>query len=201
MVIANWILDQFSRLAFCEALFSSFLLPIALGVLGFIASHTFHEWKQRKRQSLIGSAVVESLIEEVSKGIEIMENVKSALYGASPNGNFGYGPLPSKSWSGMQTVSDDVLERILLTANGRPVEGFPARQVRTHLKNYFEYMCDNWECLTKIDPRDASWAAHARKLIHPDSKGDHLEAARGVLTMLKQIKRLLDANSKAWLPK
>lgn len=177
-----------------KALFSDFLLPVSVGVLAFLASNSINTWRMRKRQSLLGSVVVDVLIEEVSNGIAIMESVQRMMNGQRQM----IGDLPRKSWSGMNTINDDILERIICTSRGKKTDGFPPREVRKHLKNYFEHMCQNFDSVTMAIRSGANWQQSAQLYM---VNGRYIEAANKVCAMLQSIKQLLDKNAVSWKPK
>jgi hypothetical protein len=173
---------------------SDFVFPIALGILAYIASDYISTRRTRKRQSLLGAAVLSELIEEVNHGISVLQQIDAMLNGQSQL----IGDMPRKSWSGMATISDDVLERILCTTTKSDTVGFPASEIRSHLKNYFDHMCPNIDSVTAAIRSGGQWQNAARTYL---VNGRYIEAATGVLAMLKHVKILLESNYKRLLPK
>lgn len=106
--------------------------------------------------------------------------------------------MPRKSWAGMTTISDEVLERIICTSHGKETKGFPAKEVRIHLKNYFDHMCLNINGVTSAIRNGQQWQANAQLYL---VQGKYIEAANGVLAMLETIKMRLEDNSTSWVPK
>lgn len=175
---------------------SGFILPVVIGILAFLASNSITAWRTRKRQSLLGAAVCFSLIEEVKNGINIMEAVQNALVNTPGSST---GNLPRKSWGGMDTISDDVLERLLCIAEKKQsTRGFPIKEIRIHLKNYFDHMCPNFDNVTNAMHAGGSWQPHAQHLL---VTGKYLEAAKGVLAMLEEAQKHLDNNYRKIMPR
>jgi hypothetical protein len=114
------------------------------------------------------------------------------------------GLLPNKSWSGMSTIPDDVLLRIIETSEKRQFDGFPPHQCRIHCKNYFEHMCQNYEQTLaealKLAEQRQDWRSPLRALLADDAH-HHIQSARRVYHMLEHAKRLLEKNAKAVFPK
>ena len=161
-------------LAFVE----KFILPIAIAVITYLLFKKHDEYIQRRQYSILGIAVMESLLEEVKNGIDIMNNLQSAA-------------LPVKSWDGTRTVSDDVLLRIIAVSEYIRPAAFPPREIRIHCKNYFEHMSTNWESAIK------QGQAAMQNLVN---NGQYVRAAEGVKTMLLECKNLLEENSKKPFP-
>jgi hypothetical protein len=179
-----------------KIIFTNFLFPIVLGILAFIASNTVNTWRSRRRQSLLGSVILQSFIEEVENGVGIMESVQAMLNNQPPK---TIGALPRASWSGIQSVSDELLERIICTTKEKTFSGFPPKEIRIHLKNYFEHMCKNFDSVTNAIALGTNWQDEARSYI--DERGNYIDAAKGVLQMLKDAQQLLENNSKTLWPK
>lgn len=170
-----------------EDLLSKLVFPLLVGITTYLLFRKLDEWKKRKSQSKLGAVVLSALIEEVQTGIGIMSTSQIATTATSS-------PLPIKSWTGMSTISDDTLLRILEISDNVPAKGFPLCEIRTHCKNYFDHMSSNWtNAITNANWRDAT---HSIII-----KGKYIEAATGVLEMLKQGRDLLTANSKKYFPK
>ena len=186
----QWIKDAENQ----RLIISNLILPIAIGILAFIASSLLTSWRERRRKSLLGAALCESLIEEIGHGIKIMGGTKQMLEG----GEYKIiGKLPRGSWSGMQTISDDVLERLLCLSKGKNNRGFPIREIRIHLKNYFEHIAVNWDQVAESMKEGLNWQKSAHFFL---DKGDYLKAAKGVLEMTEDARIMLHNNSKKWIP-
>ncbi len=186
----QWISDAENQ----RLIIGNLILPVVVGVLAFIASHSVSSWRDRKRQSLLGTAVCDSLIEEIRNGIALLRQTQQALTG----NQVPVGKLPRRSWNGMLTISDQVLERLLCLSQGRKNRGFPIREIRIHLKNYFDHMIPNWDQVTDAVIQGSKWQDIAQQYL---THGKYLEAAQGVLEMTEDARNLLDQNSKKWFPK
>jgi hypothetical protein len=181
----------------CPSQFLEYLLnlvskvfPILAGVLvGFLMS----EWRNRKtiyeqkrNKSLLGVAVIDSLMEEVRTGYKILLSAKQM--GTTNQ------LLPFKTWSGMQTVNDEVLLRIIAVSKDEESHGpFHPREIRTQCKNYFEFLVGNFN-------KEVS----ARQPLKPffNGTGDKFdESTKGVLDMLQWAKELLEQDANSRKPK
>jgi len=188
--ISQWFSDPENQ----RLIVGNLIMPVFIGVLAFLASDSVSSWRDRKRQSLFGVAVCESLIEEMKNGIALMTQTRQSLNGTQvPTWK-----LPRQSWDGMKTISDHVLERLLCLSQGRQNRGFPIREIRIHLKNYFDHMIPNWDQVTDAAIKGVSWQSIAQKYLN---EGNYLEAAQKVLDMTDDARKLLDQNSRRWLPK
>jgi hypothetical protein len=163
--------------------------PIVIGVLAFMATSTLTTWRDRKRQSFLGAAVCATLIEELNNGIKLMEAITN---NQSPNGL-----LPRKSWNGMGTVSDEVLERLLCLSEGNANQGFPIGEIRIHLKNYFDHICCNADAFIQKSASGITLAQQEKDSLVSGC----LQPARGVLAMVEEAQHRLRANVKRWFPK
>jgi hypothetical protein len=119
---------------------------------------------------------MESLLEEITMGIKIME-------GRQTN------PLPVKSWNGVSTIPDDVLLRIIAVSKGETPVSFKPQDIRIHCKNYFSFMAENW--LSAIQ------GGNIRDLI---DKGQYIQSAEKVKSMIIQCRDLLEKNSRKKFP-
>lgn len=183
-------------------LVSDFLLPIAVAVLAYLAVNQLGEWQKRRMHSRLGIAIIETLQEEIQNGIEIMTEALDAAEDETvtrPPATL----LPYKSWSGMSTIPDNVLLRIIQTSKGRQFEGFPPHQCRSHCKNYFEHMCPKYERFLgdarQLAEHGQEWRKPLRNLLADDG-GEWIKAAKGVNTMLQNAKGLLKENAEARIP-
>lgn len=171
-------------IAFVEIL-KDFVFPICVGLITYLLFAKLDDWKKRRSQSRLGVAIIDALIEEVKNGIEILDRF---IKTQKPSGV----ALPRKSWSGMNTISDDVLLRIIEVSKDVTPEDFPPKDIRIHCKNYFDHMAPTWDTIESGQP---DWHKRAAGLIR------YPEAAKGVLTMLEQTRKLLETNSNRMMPK
>lgn len=99
----------------------------------------------------------------------------------------------------MNTISDEILIRLLCLSEGKPVQGFPVREIRIHLKNYFDHMCPNFDNVTNAVSSGGGWQHQAG--LYLGGGGDYLHSADNVKDMLEQARMLLANNEKKWFPK
>lgn len=164
------------------------LLPLAVGVISYILVAKLDDWKKRRQTSKLGVAVLEGALEEVNNGIKIM----SAFWKNQSEPPRAF--LPNKSWHGTTTINDEVLLRIIASSEGAKSVSFPPREIRIHLKNYFDFMTGEWNKNLHSDNQpDQITIAKAKDLIEGRK---FLEAANQVRQLLEQSIELLEKNSK-----
>lgn len=164
-----------------QPIIDKFIFPVTVAAITYWLFKKNDENIKRQQYSTLGVAIIESLLEEINTGIDIMKN----RYASS---------LPVKSWNGGSSISDDVLLRIIaVTKNVKPV-GFPPKEIRIHCKNYFDHMATSWNNAILSN----NLAAAIQVLL---IQSNYIEAAEGVRTMLIQCKELLEYNEKRWFPK
>jgi hypothetical protein len=139
---------------------------------------------------MLGAAVCDSLIEELRNGVKMLSDTQKAV----AVGQLPTGQLPRRSWNGMQTISDDILERLLCLTKGRANRGFPIQEIRIHLKNYFDHMIPNWDQATS----SPQWQSAVQQFL---GQCGYVKAAEGVLQMTEDARSLLESNSTRWFPK
>lgn len=162
--------------------------PAVAGVLGFLFADRLTMWRDRRRKSLLGAAVCGEIMEELQTGVRIMEAFLGVIEpGASP---------PRKTWSGMSTLSDEVLERLVQLSKTRCYNGFPISEIRTHLKNYFDHICPNFDAVV-VNVTGGKQLTETGRMsaIH-----GLVEPAKGVLVMIERAKKVLENNSSKWFP-
>jgi hypothetical protein len=175
LTVGDWLSDH-----------TEWVRPIILGILAFIASNAWATWGTRKRQSRLGAAVCAALIEELQNGIKLMEAV---LISQAP-----YSQLPQKSWNGMTTISDEVLDRLLSLSEGKPNPGFPIDDIRIHLKNYFDHICINFSI--QFPPGKPLSQQEKDSL-----QKEYISPAASVLAMVEEARNRLKRNAKSLIPK
>lgn len=182
-------------------LFSSSFVPITLGVLGFIGADRYNEWKKRRMDSRLGAAIMETLLEEVNQGIKIMEAFVS-------NKTVTPSMLPTQSWSGMSSIPNEVLIRIIESSNKNKYDSFNPKDCRSHCKNYFEYMCSNYNALTSnlLKLGDDNRSANQRNETSTQllslfgDQTNYLDSSKKIRKMLENTITILIENSKKWFP-
>jgi len=184
-----------------ENLIKTIIVPIIVALLTYLLVDRLGEYKKRKNYSRLGIAIIESLLEEVRTGINLMIDVLNAI---DTNNELPRGLLPNKSWNGMTTIPDEILLRIIATSTEVKFESFPPRECRIHCKNYFEHMNQNYkytlDTSINLTKQGQDWQGPLYNLLSND--GSHyLRAAQGVEQMLVDAKKLLEKNVKAIFPK
>jgi hypothetical protein len=170
-------------------------IPIFIGIISYIFVSKLDDWKSRKKYSLLGASIMESLIEEVSKGVQIMEHLKN-------KDELFPGLLPTKSWNGISTINDDVLIRIIQVSKNKKYTHFHPSEIRIHTKNYFNHIAFDWNNnMIKLQDKNTlemDVKSYAKNLLN---KRGFLEGSNGVLNMLHTTKLLLIRNSKRIIPR
>lgn len=169
--------------------------PIFIGFLSYVITAKLDDWKNRRKQSKLGVAIMDSLIEEVENGIRILTHYQNSNEVPTVF-------MPTKSWNGQTTINDEVLLRIIETSENIKADHFPPKDIRIHCKNYFDMIAGQWNqninSLEKGVPV-ALVISMARQLASNGSQT--LEGSKGVLKMLQQTRTLLLNNSKTVIPK
>lgn len=158
-----------------------FILPFIVAVTTFLLLKKYDDYVKRRQYSILGIAIIDSLLEEVQSGLAILQNQQELL-------------LPVKSWDGMSTIPDDVLLRIIATSKNVQPRHFPPKEIRIHCKNYFEHMSASWKNALSSNFRQDDM----QRLV---TDGHFDQAAQGVITMLNQCKEFLELNAKRIFPK
>lgn len=157
------------------------IFPITVAIITYLLFRKLDEWKRRRSYSKLGIVILESLIEEVKRGLEMIK---------APEAN----SLPRKSWYGMTTIPDEVLLRIIEVSKKITPISFNLREIRIHTKNYFEHMCLNWD-------KEVVSAGQTGLLNATQQFFNYPKQIQDIIDMLNQTKDLLDENSTKWFPK
>ncbi len=172
------------------------VLPIGIAILTYWLTTFLGESKNRKNYSKLGVAIMDSLIEEVTMGLNTMNNLQRFLQDPEAKGK-GFGNLlPTQSWDGSQTIPNEVLLRILATSEG-VTSPFPPNEIRIHCKNYFSHICGNLNLAIQNNQRDQL----TKMLGNEKGQGNYIESTKKVLGMLETVKSILEKNSKRFNPK
>ncbi|MFZ5552576.1 MAG: hypothetical protein ACOZCO_05640 [Bacteroidota bacterium] len=166
-----------------------FFAPFAVAAISYYLFGLRDEYKNRRNYSRLGVEQISTLIEEVETGLKLIKETLDPNHHVFPN------PLPRKSWSGISTIQDQVLLRILAVCADKPDKGFPSREIRIHCKNYFEHIVTNWDAVIQVAVKGQDYKAIARTM------STYEEATTGVLEMLKNIKHHLSNNIITPFPK
>lgn len=119
------------------------LLPAGIGVLAFIISDRWTEWKNRRAYSELGVAILQSIKVEIVEGMNrLHKSIDAAL--AKKYEEFLEGDLPDKIWLGPETINDQILLRIVICSKKTTYgDDFHPKDIRTHLNRYFNYIIGN----------------------------------------------------------
>ena len=179
------------------------IVPVVVGVTAFLLTDRVVEWRNRRSQSLLGVSVLESLLEEVNTGINIFNQALSAI-DADDTNLLPMTVPPRKSWIGPLSISDSVLLRLVTNSKERTFSRFNPKDIRIHLKNYFDHMLSNYdsafaEMVKRISPPTSDWKNPIINTVR--TGGSSVEAAEGVKKMLEEGIELLRENSTKCWPK
>jgi len=181
---------------------TNLLLPVIVAVATYILTDRLGVWRTRRALSRLGMAIVASLQEEVKNGINLMTGARDSMRvtSAEPPRQL----LPRRSWSGMSTIFDDVFLRILETSAHYEYSGFHPRDIRSHCKNYFDHMCENYDnalrSAQELYKRGQDWRTPFHEFLNGSDR-DYVASAQKVDAMLKTVKQLLSINSRKCCPK
>ena len=188
-----------------QILLFQILTPILVALAAYICTWQLGEWKNRRRYSKLGVSIMEMLQEELNSGISIMEAVEKAVNDSSNTqqpSTFTLS-LPTKTWSGPQTIPDEVLLRIIETCGAKVNNLPPASTCRIHCKNYFDHMCTNYNnALSQAMEQGADWK---QPFLAPGflgrPNGTYLHDARFVRDLLSRAREQFEANAKRCFPR
>ena len=182
------------------------VVPILVAVAAYVIVNQLGEWRKRRMFSRLGVVIIESLDEELRTGIRLMRDALAATEDKSAQGP-PRGLLPTKSWSGMSTIPNEVLLRIVECSEGRSFEDkeFSPRQCLSHCKNYFDHMSATYEevidHLIKQAEQGEEWRPELINLLVGGGPQSFLQSATNVKRMLENARLLLDENSRRRMPK
>jgi len=188
--------------AFLVDLLKGVVLPIFVSAVTTLVFGLLNEGKRKRGTSLLGVAIIESLQEEVRNGISIMTEQLETIKRSDPNPLSHY--LPSESWQGVATIPNDVLLQLRDISKDRRFSGFAPSEIQMHCKNYFRYMCTNYNNAVNNAREGArkgyDWKPIMLRLLDPN-QGHFIESAQQVYQLLEDSKALLAKNAKARFPK
>ena len=178
-----------------KLLLFSALIGTIFSVLTYLFTDRLGEWKKRKNTSLLGEIILEGLQEEIRTGINIMQALQ--LWAHKTNSTaLSPSLLPTASWSGMATISDDIMLRIATTS-----QQSMAIKLRYDCKNYFIHICGNINYIISnnhnLAPRVEE---NILKYLSYDDKGNYLVASQNLYNDLEIIKNALKTNAKKHFP-
>ena len=196
--IINYVFQNSSEINW-YSIIENFLFPIVIALVTYLLVDRLGEYKKRKTYSKLGVAIMR-IFTRRNKNWNIIDEscpgrCREPKYYLPP-----HAIPPKKSWNGMSTIPDEVLLRIIETAEKQEIVSFPLRECRIHCKNYFEHICENFEQRLNesilLSEQRGNWRQGIIWLLS-DDHSDHIEASEKVYQMLEQAKQLLDKNSRA----
>lgn len=171
-----------------------FIGPIFIGFLSYLLTAKLDDWKNRKKQSKLGVAIMDSLIEEVTNGIGILTHFQNS-------NELPTVFMPNKSWNGQSTINDEILLRIIEVSENIQPDNFPPKDIRIHCKNYFDMIAGQWNSNINSLEKNVSPQIVIATANGYVGERRFLEASLGVLGMLNQTRTLLLKNVKRTIPK
>ena len=177
----------------------SVVLPVIIATITYLLVDRLGEWKTRRNNCRLGIAILDSLLGEIRTGLNHMDST----YAQTQQDPFQppSGLLPIASWSGMQTIPDQVLLRIITASKDVVGRHFHPSTIRSVCKDYFNHMCFNYNAIINDPPTPATVQRFLMLLGGDPNQGKYITVARKVIQMLEQTRELLDQNSKRWFPK
>jgi len=140
-----------------------------------IIGQMLNKWDQKKKNSFAGAAVIDSLLEEVNAGLDIIKKKQ-------------HKSLPKENWNKIKTVPYEVMSIISKSS-----------KVMDHCKNYFENITKNYKLAMEYqflngNPQNAY---EKRKLTENSQKiREYREETENLIEKLEQTKLLLEKNYK-----
>jgi hypothetical protein len=180
------------------------VLPILIAIITYVLVDRLGEWKSRRNDCKLGIAILDSLLGEILTGLDCMNYTYGWLQQPTPA--LPSHLLPTETWSGMETIPDQVLLRIISTSKDVVARSFHPNTIRKVCKDYFTHMCVNYNEIIRSLPTSGmgQQALCARLLMYlagGPNQGKYIATTQQVKEMLEQTKELLDQNSKRWFPK
>ena len=180
----------------------SIVLPVLIAIITYLLVNKLGEWKTRRNDCRLGIAILDSLLGEIRTGLNLM----NSTYAQAQQVAFQLPIplLPTKSWSGMQTIPDQVLLRIIAASENVVARSFHPNTVRNVCKDYFDHMCANYNAIiNNITPGMGQQILRTQFLgfLGEAPQGQYLTVTQQVIEMLEQTRELVDQNSKRWCPK
>lgn len=196
MFVPAWMMSQkYAVLADWAVAFGT-LLASAVALWVGTVGYKREEWERRRSDSILGAVIIETILEDVRSGLGVME---TRLEGFSRSGLSklrGQGLLLSAaSWTGTNTIPDNVFLRIIATGKDVEPNGFPPAEIRSRCRLYF------------VDIREAlsqpMFDSELQRQLSSDAGGakDYIALTKKVVAMLEQTKALLEENARRRFPR
>ena len=137
--------------------------------------HMVNKWDQKKKNSFAGAAVIDSLLEEVYAGLDIIKKKQNKF-------------LPNKNWKEIKNVSYEIMSVISKSS-----------KVMDHCKNYFENITKNYKKAMEYQFLNGNpqSAYEKRKLSENSQKiQEYRKETENLIEMLEQTKLLFEKNYK-----
>ena len=172
-----------------------FVAPVIVACLSYVAVSKLGDWKKNRLYSRLGVSIMDLLLEEVRTGIGILQDLSNNIFKCET--------LPTACWTGVTTISDDLLVRILALDKHAKQATFHSSNIRIECKNYFEHMTKNVNSdLGLLAKRTLTMAQiKAKYLTEGDKNPSYIFCAREVVKMIEETKMLLDKNSRSLFAK
>lgn len=178
---------------------ANLIFPFFVSVITFYVFGKSSELKMRQNKSKLGSMIIEALIGDVRNGIDIMNSLVELVENPpTAEDRILIHGMPTSSWSGKDTISDDVLLRIISCSKEKEYVCFHPTGIFIHSKNYFEHMCSN---VNRYLIEEGTIEEKVKGAYNYIKSTDYINTANDVLKMLYESKKLLDENSKRKWPK
>ena len=187
-----------------DFLLKNVILPILIAIITYLLVDRLGEWKVRRNNSMLGIAILDSLLQEARTGLSIMNSTYTNAQTQQTPFPVPNTLLPTASWSGMQTIPDQVLLRIIAISQRVTPHAFHPNTIRSCCKDYFDHMCKSYNGIIESGPdavRQDFSTVFLMLLGEGPGQGKYLRAAQSVIETLEQTKELLDGNSTRWFPK
>ncbi|MDA8119470.1 MAG: hypothetical protein M0Z85_05335 [Gammaproteobacteria bacterium] len=196
MLVPAWMMNKkYAVLADWAVAFGT-LLASAVALWVGTVGYKREEWERRRNDSILGAAIAQMLLEEVRDGVIHMKELKTILErdGSVPHREISL-TLPHAGWSGVSTIPDRVLLRVIATAayeitNPRH---FHPRDVRMRVKDYYAHIVS---AVARGQTRTEMLG-----LIEPEPGMGYIAIAEATAHVLEKTKGLLEENAKRWFPK
>ena len=165
----------------------SILLPILVAIVTYLLVDRLGEWKTRRNNCRLGIAILDSLLGEIRTGLKLMNSTFEQTQ------HVPFQPpsalLPTASWSGMQTVPDQVLLRIIAVSKDVAARSFHPSVIRSVCKDYFNHMCTNYNEIISNLSTSANVSTRFLMLLGGDpNQGKYLGTTQSVIEMLEQTR-------------
>jgi hypothetical protein len=147
--------------------------------------------EQKRKQSTRGGVILAKIQEEIATGIGLMRMMQNSVTQIALTQPTTVGLLPAKSWSGMKTIPDKVVLRVIATNHNKNIK------LRSDCKSYFEHICGS---INKLIERPLNQSIIVNRLINVNDDSNHLIAAINLNNDIEEIKNKLLSNAKIKFP-